>query len=155
MSRPMTYEIHSSPAAQWLQGLLAKGAPSQVGSRSSAGATELPRDTSRISAQAFQLNQAAGTSLTAQARGTQSLGTHKKIDPAFVSHATQPTVSPLEQRRRMNTNSVNAGDSTITSVHGEHERASKMSHDCRVAYSHAEATSPSVSSRERPISVFA
>ena len=69
----MTTEIHSSPAAQWLQGLLAKGAPSQIGSRSNPGAAELPRDSSRISAQAFQLNQAAGASTTAHARSGQPL----------------------------------------------------------------------------------
>ena len=91
----MTTEIHSSPAAQWLQGLLAKGAPSQIGSRSNPGAAELPRDSSRISAQAFQLNQAAGASTTAHARSGQPLAVsaplpHHHVPARFVFAFFQP-----------------------------------------------------------------
>lgn len=123
----MTSQIHSSPAAQWLQGLLAKGAPSQGGSHSNTGSTELPQDSSRISTQAFQLNQAAGTSLSAHARTAQSSGVSaahhhrphhrddQNRDTSFVSSAAHTTVSHLQ------------------------ERVSKVANDLRVAYSHAGA----------------
>src|SRR5688500_13882020 len=114
-----TSEIHSSPAAQWLQGLLAKGAPSQVGNHAHAGSTELPRDSTRISAQAFQLNQAAGASSTAHARPTQSLGVsaahqhrhlnidERKNDTSFVSSMAQPILSLPQRSIRIDTPASN------------------------------------------------
>lgn len=57
--------IASSSAAQWLHGLLAKGAPSQTGHPSKSAPTDSPaplEDTASISKKAFQLNQAAGVS---------------------------------------------------------------------------------------------
>ena len=164
----MTPEIHSSPAAQWLQGLLAKGAPSQVGSRSNPGASELPQDSSRISAQAFQLNQAAGASTTAHARSGQPLAVSaplphhhvhiedKKNDPTFVSRMAQATVSPLEQGRRIDApvNYNNDGSSTPSSVHNDHERAAKISHDLRAAYSRAQAAPQPDNNRTQSISIL-
>ena len=57
--------VGSSSAAQWLQGLLATGASSQTGRPSNSApspSTVGPNDVTSISAQAFQLNQAAGVS---------------------------------------------------------------------------------------------
>ena len=158
----MTSEIHLSPAAQWLQGLLAKGAPSQVGSQSNTGSTELPRDSSRISAQAFQLNQAAGTSLNAQARTAQSSGASaahhhhhhhsgdQNRDTSFVSSVAPPTASKLEQGARTERPASvdNVGGSPASSDSPERssiqERVSKVAHDLRLAYS--QVTAPEVAS---------
>jgi hypothetical protein len=159
----MTSQIHSSPAAQWLQGLLAKGAPSQVGSHSNTGSTELPRDSSRISAQAFQLNQAAGTSLSVHARAAQSSGVSaahhhrpphrddQNRDTSFVSRAAHTTVSNLQRDTGVDgpANSTIIGSSPAPSDSHEssfiQERASKLANDLRAAYSHvgaSEAASP-------------
>jgi hypothetical protein len=57
--------VASSSAAQWLQSLLATGASSQTGRPSNSASsisTVSPTDIASISAQAFQLNQAAGIS---------------------------------------------------------------------------------------------
>lgn len=165
-----TSEIHSSPAAQWLQGLLAKGAPSQVGNHANAGSTELPRDSSRISAQAFQLNQAAGTSLNAHARSAQSSGVsaaphHRQYsigressDPSFVNSVAQAGDSH-RQRDTVGT----PADSNNIGPHDDHngsfiqERASKIAHDLRVAYSHVTApeAEPAPNRDGRPISITA
>ena len=167
----MTSEIHSSPAAQWLQGLLAKGAPSQVGSHTNTGSTELPRDSSRISAQAFQLNQAAGASLNAPTRSAQSSGVsaahhhrhHHRDDQnrnaSFVSSAAEATVSKVQQGPRINrpASSNTVGNSAAPSGRESsfaQERASKVANDLRVAYSQVtapEAASPHNNSGGRPI----
>lgn len=158
----MTSEIHSSPAAQWLQGLLAKGAPSQVGSQSNTGSTELPRDSSHISAQAFQLNQAAGASLNAQARTAQSSGVSaahqhrpdyrddQKKDPSFVSSVAPATVSNVQRGARTDgpANADSVGSSAVPTDSSErssiHERASKVANDLRLAYS--QVTAPEAAS---------
>ena len=172
----MTSQIHSTPAAQWLQGLLAKGAPSQVGSHSNTGSMELPRDSSRISAQAFQLNQAAGASLSAHARTAQSSGVSaarhhhphhrddQNRDTSFVSSAAHTTVSHLQRGTRTDgpASSNIVGSSPAPSDSREssfiQERASKVAHDLRVAYSHVsapEAASPHNNSGIRSISLTA
>lgn len=159
----MTSQIHSSPAAQWLQGLLAKGAPSQVGSHSNTGSMELPRDSSRISVQAFQLNQAAGASLSAHARSAQSSGVSgayhhrphhrddQNRDTSSVSSAADTTVSHLQRGAQTDgpASSTMIGSSPAPSDSREspfiQERASKVANDLRVAYSHVgapEAASP-------------
>jgi hypothetical protein len=159
----MTSEIHSSPAAQWLQGLLAKGAPSQVGNHSNTGSTELPRDSSRISAQAFQLNQAAGASLNVHSRSTQSSGVSaahhhrphhsddQKSDTSFVSSVAQATVSNPQRDTRIDgpgsSNIVGSSPAPSDSRESSfvQERATKVANDLRVAYSQVtapEAASP-------------
>lgn len=156
-----TSEIHSSPAAQWLQGLLAKGAPSQAGSQSSHGSAELPRDSTRISAQAFQLNQAAGASLTTHSRSAQALGVlpahhdhsvgRERSDPSFANTVAQAiVVSTLPQPTRIdgsvNADSVSSAASSDSRERGFiEERVSKIANDVRAAYSHVtapEAASP-------------
>ena len=68
-----TSEVHASSASRWLQGLTAKGAPSQAGLQSSRLPAAARCDTASISAQAFQLNQAAGASTkTASLTGPSS-----------------------------------------------------------------------------------
>ncbi|MEP6887080.1 MAG: hypothetical protein ABI945_02040 [Nitrospirales bacterium] len=171
----MTSEIHSSPAAQWLQGLLAKGAPSQVGNHSNTGSTELPRDSSRISAQAFQLNQAAGASLNVHARSAQSAvsaahhhrqhhSDDQSRDTSFVSSVAQATVSNLQRTTRIDgpASSNIVGSSVAPSDSRERsfiqERASKVANDLRVAYSQVtapETASPHNNSGIRPISITA
>src|SRR6476620_9879284 len=80
--------VASSSAAQWLQSLLATGA-SQTGRPSnSASSTSTigPNDIASISAQAFQLNQAAGVS-SSMVKDTARTGVsdlHKSIE----SHAS-------------------------------------------------------------------
>jgi hypothetical protein len=171
----MTSQIHSSPAAQWLQGLLAKGAPSQVGSHSNTGSTELPRDSSHISAQAFQLNQAAGASLNTHSRSAQPLGilpahhhhgvSRERSDPSFVNSVAQATVvSMLQQPTRID------GSVNVDSVHSSaassdsresgfiEERVSKIANDVRAAYLHVtapEAASPHNNRGVRSISLTA
>lgn len=169
----MTSDIHSSPAAQWLQGLLAKGAPSQIGSPANTGSTQWPRDTSRISAQAFQLNQAAGTSLKAQVRTAQSSGVsaahhHRHLhngdhtmDTSLVSSAVNASISNLKGSAR--TDGPPISDMLAGSVaHDSRERsfiqkhASKVANDLRLAYS--QGTAPEAASTHnnravRPLSV--
>jgi len=81
--------VASSSAAQWLQSLLATGASSQTGRPSnsaSSTSTVGPNDIASISAQAFQLNQAAGVS-SSMVKDTARTGVsdlHKSIE----SHAS-------------------------------------------------------------------
>jgi hypothetical protein len=142
-------EVHASPAAQWLQGLLAKGAPSQTGTQSSNGATEVPRDSTSISARAFQLNQAAGTSLKSNSQPAQSSGvsavqhhhrhhsTHNQTDTSAVNSAARAGVSNLQKEKE--TGSSASVSSTDSLAVASSELASKAANDVRVAYSHITA----------------
>jgi hypothetical protein len=161
-------EVHSSPAAQWLQGLLAKGAPSQTGTQSSTsnGATEVPRDSTSISARAFQLNQAAGISLKSHSQPAQSSGVsaahhhhhhsrHNQNDTAAVSSVALAAVSNLQKEKETGSGaSVNSTDSPAAA---SSELASKAANDVRVAYSHitAPVATPSSNRGTRSISVIA
>jgi hypothetical protein len=160
-------EVHASPAAQWLQGLLAKGAPSQTGTQSSNGATELPRDSTSISARAFQLNQAAGTSLKSNSQPAQSSGvsaaqhhhrhhsTHNQTDTSAVNSAARAGVSNLQKEKE--TGSSASVSSTDSHAVASSELASKAANDVRVAYSHITApdATPSPNRGFRSISVIA
>jgi hypothetical protein len=158
-------EVHSSPAAQWLQGLLSKGAPSQTGTQSSNGATELPRDSTSISARAFQLNQAAGTSLKSNSQPAQSSGvsaaqhhhrhhsTHNQNNTSAVNSVALAGVSDLQKETDRGA-LVSSTDSPATA---SSELASKAANDVRVAYSHITApdATPSHNRGSRSISVIA
>jgi hypothetical protein len=158
-------EVHSSPAAQWLQGLLSKGAPSQTGTQSSNGATELPRDSTSISARAFQLNQAAGTSLKSHSQPAQSSGvsaaqhhhrhhsTHNQNNTSAVNSVALAGVSDL-QKETDRSASVSSTDSPAAA---SLELASKAANDVRVAYSHITApdATPSHNRGSGSISVIA
>jgi hypothetical protein len=162
-------EVHASPAAQWLQGLLAKGAPSQTGTQSSNGATELPRDSTSISARAFQLNQAAGTSLKSNSQPAQSSGvsavqhhhrhhsTHNQTDTSAVNSAARAGVSNLQKEKEKETGSSASVSSTDSLAVASSELASKAANDVRVAYSHITApdATPSPNRGFRSISVIA
>lgn len=73
--------ISSSSTAHWLQGLLAKGAPSQTSHPStvSSGSQVSVSDRANISTKAFELNQAAGVSFssTKGADSIHGLNTHQ------------------------------------------------------------------------------
>jgi hypothetical protein len=160
-------EVHSSPAAQWLQGLLAKGAPSQTGTQSSTsnGATEVPRDSTSISARAFQLNQAAGISLKSHSQPAQSSGVsaaqhhhrhhshHNQNDTSAVNSAALAGVSNL----RKETGSGASVNSTGSPAAASSELAGKAANDVRVAYSYITApdATPSYNRGARSISVIA
>ncbi|MDQ6735893.1 MAG: hypothetical protein M3Z35_17560 [Nitrospirota bacterium] len=171
-------EVHSSPAAQWLQGLLAKGAPSQTGTQSSTsnGATELPRDSTSISARAFQLNQAAGISLKTNSQTAQSSGVsaahHDHRHPSshnqtgytsFVNSVAQAGVSDPQKGTGSGASASSAEGSGLAVSLDHHsgsfiqELASKAANDVRVAYSHITApeATPSYSRDSRSISVTA
>jgi hypothetical protein len=162
-------EVHSSPAAQWLQGLLAKGAPSQTGTQSSTsnGATEVPRDSTSISARAFQLNQAAGISLKSHSQPAQSFGVsaaqhhhrhhshHNQNDTSAVNSVALAAVSnPQKEKETGSGASVNSTDSPASA---SSELASKAANDVRVAYSYITApdATPPHNRGSRSISVIA
>jgi len=166
-------EVHSSPAARWLQGLLAKGAPSQTGTQPSTSATELPRDSTSISSRAFQLNQAAGTSLktdshTAQSSGvsaahhyrphshnqTGHISAGKNLAQAGVLDPTG-TGSPGVSARPVDGSATASLDSQNGSFIQEFAR--KAANDLRIAYSHVTASeaTPSHNPGSRSISVTA
>ena len=72
--------ISSSSTAHWLQGLLAKGAPSQTGHPSGLGTSQVSViDRASISTRAFELNQAAGVSFssTKDAERVHGLNSHQ------------------------------------------------------------------------------
>jgi hypothetical protein len=159
-------EVHASPAAQWLQGLLAKGAPSQTGTQSSNGATEL-RDSTSISARAFQLNQAAGTSLKSNSQPAQSSevpaaqhhhryhSDHNQTGTSAVNSAAQAGVSNLQKEKETgNSASVSSTDRLAVA---SSELASKAANDVRVAYAHITApdATPPHNRGSRSISVIA
>ena len=150
-------EVHSSSAAQWLQGLLAKGAPSQTGTQSSNGTTELPRDSTSISARAFQLNQAAGTPLKTDSQTAQP----SRVSAAHHHHGyhshhqTDHTSSGtyVAQAGVSNPAGIGSPGASASSVDGSpgasldhqngsfiQESARKAANDLRIAYSHV--TSP-------------
>lgn len=142
--------VRSLSAAQWLQGLSAKGAPSQTGTQSNTRSTELLRDSASISARAFQLNQAAGTSLKTDAQAAQSSAasaaphshrnhssrTHTST-PSVVNNAAQFDVS--NSQRATSSASSTAGSAAASSdIHGAsfiQELARKAANDIRAAYS--------------------
>jgi hypothetical protein len=160
-------EVHSSPAAQWLQGLLSKGAPSQTGTQSSNGATELPRDSTSISARAFQLNQAAGTSLKSHSQPALSSGvsaaqhhhrhhsTHNQNNTSAVNSVALAGVSDLQKERETDRGALVSSTDSPAVVSSE--LASKAANDVRVAYSHITApdATPSHNRGSRSISVIA
>jgi len=142
--------VRSLSAAQWLQGLSVKGAPSQTGTQSNTGSTELLRDSTSISARAFQLNQAAGTSLKADAQAAQSSaasaahhyrrhhGSHTHTSPpSVVNNAAQFDVSN-SQRVTSSESSADTSAAASSDTHAAsfiQEFARKAANDIRAAYS--------------------
>ena len=165
-------EVRSLSASQWLQGLSAKGAPSQTGAQSSTGSRELPRDSASISARAFQLNQAAGTSLKTDSQATQSSGVsathphyrypsspHQSSDnqtgkTSVVDSVAQAGVSDSQ---RVTGNGSVAASSDPHSGSFIQELARKAANDVHAAYSHITApeAAPSPNRGSRSISVTA
>jgi hypothetical protein len=165
-------EVRSLSASQWLQGLSAKGAPSQTGAQSNMGSRELPRDSASISARAFQLNQAAGTSLKTDSQATQSSGVsathphyrypsspHQSSDnqtgkTSVVDSVAQAGVSDSQ---RVTGNGSVAASSDPHSGSFIQELARKAANDVHAAYSHITApeAAPSPNRGSRSISVTA
>jgi len=144
--------VRSLSAAQWLQGLSAKGAPSQTGTQSNTGSTELLGDSTSISARAFQLNQAAGTSLKTNSQTAQSSG----VSAAHHSHRhhsnhTQTSRTSVENsvaQADLSHSQPATGSDASASSHGRaaassdthgasfiQELARKAANDIRAAYS--------------------
>lgn len=163
--------VHASSAAQWLQGLLATGAPSQTGIQPSAGSTDAPRDSTNISARAFQLNQAAGTSLKTDSQRAPSSavsaahhhhhGGHKghasianDVAQAGVSASPQRTGSIASANPAAGIAAASLDDPSGSFIQ---ELARKVAHDIRTAYSHVTApeASPSQTRGSESISVTA
>lgn len=139
-------EVHSSPAARWLQGLLAKGAPSQTGIQSNNGTTELPRDLTSISARAFQLNQAAGTSLKTDSQIAQSsrVSAAQTGNTSVGNYVAQGGVSDPTGTGSRGASASSTDGSATASLDRQsgsfiQEIARKAANDVRVAYSHVTA----------------
>jgi hypothetical protein len=171
-------EVRSLSASQWLQGL-SKGAPSQTRAQSSNGSTELPRDSASISARAFQLNQAAGTSLKTDSQATQSSrvsaahphyrypsspnqsSDNQTGKTSVVSSVAQAGV--LDSQRTTSGASASPANGSAAASSESHsgsfvqELARKAANDVRAAYSHITApeAAPSPNRGSRSISVVA
>lgn len=166
--------VRSLSAAQWLQGLSAKGAPSQTGAQSNTGSTELLRDSTSISARAFQLNQAAGTSLKTDTQAVQSSAVaaahHYRHHHSSHTHTSIPSVvNNAAQFDRSNSQGATSSDALASSdgsaaassdTHGAsfiQEFARKAANDIRTAYSPITApeATPSPNRGSRSINVTA
>lgn len=166
-------EVRSLSASQWLQGLSAKGAPSQMGTPSSNGSTELPRDSTSISARAFQLNQAAGTSLKTNSDTPQSSGvsaahhhhrhhsSHNQTGKTSVVNSVEADASDSQQATGgALASSANGSAATSSEPHRGsfiQELARKAANDIRAAYSPITApeATPSPNRGSRSINVTA
>lgn len=87
--------IASSSTAQWLHGLLVKGASSQTGHPSKGASTDslaALEDTASISKKAFQLNQEAGVSISFKddARDVRRVMTNQ-VSPVPLSSLIAPS----------------------------------------------------------------
>ena len=162
--------VRSLSAAQWLQGLSAKGAPSQTGTQSNKGSAELLRDSTSISARAFQLNQAAGTSLKTHSAAARSSGVSTAQDDhrhhGIHAHASATSVGTdvaqadaSDRAARGDASAKSVGDPSLLEHRGSfvQEVARKAANDVRAAYS--ATTAPEAASlpnhRPRVLSVTA